>query len=188
MPVGVGFEPCGASGAAAVGRTRTVAVPDFMHGLAAQLRRSYARRERSVKRNGAAAAKAARCAMFSADSRPMTKRKSETRIFKVIFTNQGQVFEVYAGSVGQGEMFGFVEVEQLLFGERSQLIVDSSEERLKTEFAGVKRVFIPLHSVIRIDEVEKRGSARITPAEGGSSVVKAFPVPAAPGGKGSGSL
>jgi hypothetical protein len=116
----------------------------------------------------------------------MTKRKTESRTFKVIFTNQGQVFEIYAASVSQGEMFGFIEVEQILFGERSQLIVDSSEERLKTEFAGVKRVFIPLHAVIRIDEVEKRGSARITPSEGGSSVVKAFPVPIGPLVKGPG--
>lgn len=114
----------------------------------------------------------------------MTKRKSETRIFKVIFTNQGQVFEIYAGSVSQGEMFGFVEVEQLLFGERSHLIVDSSEERLKTEFAGVRRVFIPMHAVIRIDEVEKRGSARVTPAESGTNVVKAFPMPATPPARG----
>ncbi len=115
----------------------------------------------------------------------MTKRRAETRIYKVIFTNQGQVFEIYAAQVAQAEMFGFIEVEQLLFGERSQLIVDSSEERIKTEFAGVKRVLIPLHAVVRIDEVEKRGSARITASEGGASVVKAFPIPSAPPGKGS---
>ncbi len=111
----------------------------------------------------------------------MTKRKAAPHVYKVIFTNQGQVFEIYAAQVSQGEMFGFIEVEQLLFGERSQLIVDSSEERLKTEFAGVRRVFIPMHAVVRIDEVEKRGSARITAAEGAAgSVVKAFPMPAVP--------
>ncbi len=113
----------------------------------------------------------------------MTKRKTETHVYKVIFTNQGQVYEIYAAQVSQGEMFGFIEVEQLLFGERSQLIVDSSEERLKTEFAGVKRVFIPMHAVVRIDEVEKRGAARISASEGGATVVKAFPVPAAPPSK-----
>ncbi len=113
----------------------------------------------------------------------MTKRKADTRVYKVIFTNQGQVYEIYAGAVTQGELFGFIEVEQLLFGERSKLIVDSSEERLKTEFAGVKRVFVPLHSVVRIDEVEKRGAARITTSEAGASVVKAFPLPAVPPGK-----
>jgi hypothetical protein len=112
----------------------------------------------------------------------MTKRRAPLeRIFKVIFSNQGQVYEVYAKQVSQGELFGFIEVEQLLFGERSKLIVDSSEERLKTEFSGVKRVFIPMHSVVRIDEVEKQGPARITPSEGGTGIVRAFPLPAPPG-------
>jgi hypothetical protein len=112
----------------------------------------------------------------------MTKRKTVgERVYKVIFTNQGQVFEIYARQVSQGDLFGFIEVEQLLFGERSKLIVDSSEERLKTEFAGVRRVFLPMHSVVRIDEVEKQGPARITPFEGGGGNVKAFPLPTPPG-------
>jgi len=112
----------------------------------------------------------------------MTKRKpAAEHIYKVIFTNQGQVYEIYAATVTQGELFGFIEVEQLLFGERSKLIVDSSEEHLKTEFSGVKRVFLPMHSVVRIDEVEKQGAARITASEGGASVVKAFPLPAPTG-------
>jgi len=112
------------------------------------------------------------------------RRSSQTHVYKVIFSNQGQVFEIYAASVSQGDLFGFIEVEQLLFGERSQIIVDSSEERLKTEFAGVKRVHIPMHAVIRIDEVEKQGAGRITAPEGGAAVVKPFPLPlAAPGGE-----
>ena len=55
-------------------------------------------------------------------------------------------------------MFGFVEVEGLLFGGKGSLVVDPSEERLQTEFAGVERTYIPMHSVIRIDEVEKKGT------------------------------
>jgi hypothetical protein len=112
----------------------------------------------------------------------MTRRRtSPEHIYKIIFGNQGQVYEIYAGHVSQGELFGFIEVEQLLFGERTKLIVDSSEERLKTEFAGVKRVFIPMHAVIRIDEVEKQGPARITASEGAAGIVRAFPVPTPPG-------
>ena len=49
----------------------------------------------------------------------MTKRKAETHIFKVIFTSQGQVYEIYAAHVAPAEMFGFIEVEQILFGERN---------------------------------------------------------------------
>ena len=113
----------------------------------------------------------------------MTRGKTDKRVFKITFMNQGKVYEIFAREVSQGSLFGFIEVEQLLFGERSQLIVDSSEESLKTEFAGVRRVFIPLHSVVRIDEVEKEGAGRIRTAEGAGSVA-AFPFPLpAPGKK-----
>nr|HPK65544.1 DUF1820 family protein [Thermoanaerobaculia bacterium] len=44
-------------------------------------------------------------------------------IYKVIFHNQGQVVELYARQVTQGGLFGFVEVEGLIFGGRSQVVV-----------------------------------------------------------------
>ncbi len=105
-------------------------------------------------------------------------------IFRISFLQQGKVYEVYARHVSQGELLGFVEVEGLLFGERSQVVVDPSEERLKKEFEGVERVYLPMHSVLRIDEVEKSGPARITEPSGDSGSVSTFPVPIyTPGGK-----
>ncbi len=94
-------------------------------------------------------------------------------IFRVSFVNRGEVYEVYAKSVSQGSLFGFVEIEGLLFGERSKLLIDSSEERLKTEFQGVERTFVPMHAIVRIDEVDKAGRGRITSGEG---KVTAFPM------------
>lgn len=102
---------------------------------------------------------------------------AERRIYKVLFHNQGEIFEVFAEGVSHGSMFGFVEIEGLLFGERSQVVVDPSEERLKTEFKGVRRVFVPMHSVVRIDEVEKEGVSRITKQEDSDDNVKSFPGP-----------
>ena len=99
------------------------------------------------------------------------------RVYRIIFLNQGEVFEVFAKGVSHGNLFGFVEVEELLFGERSQVVVDPSEERLKTEFKGVKRIYVPMHAVIRIDEVEKEGVPRVSKQEEGSSKVSAFPGP-----------
>ena len=99
------------------------------------------------------------------------------RIYKIIFHNQGETFELFAEGVSHGNMFGFVEVEGLLFGERSSVVVDPSEERLKSEFKGVQRVFVPLHSVIRIDEVEKEGVPRITKSPEKSDNVSSFPGP-----------
>ena len=57
-------------------------------------------------------------------------------IFKVVFVNQGKVYEIYARKVSHGGLFGFIEVEELAFGERSSVVVDPAEERIKTEFAG----------------------------------------------------
>jgi len=98
---------------------------------------------------------------------------SDNTIYRVNFVSAGEVYEIYAANVGQGGLFGFIEVEGILFGERSKLLIDSSEERLKTEFDGVQRTFIPMHSVLRIDEVEKAGRGRITT---GSGKVAPFPI------------
>ncbi|WP_423823355.1 DUF1820 family protein [Salinisphaera sp. SPP-AMP-43] len=120
----------------------------------------------------------------------MANADSNHRMYRVAFYNQGEVYEVYARSVAQGGLFGFVEIEELVFGERTTLVVDPAEEKLADEFAGVKRSYIPMHSIIRIDEVERRGTARITSAEG-ESKVRPFPVYTrqgpGPGGHGSGS-
>jgi hypothetical protein len=108
---------------------------------------------------------------------------ADRHLYKVMFMNQGQVYEIYARSVSHGDLFGFIEIEQLVFGERTTVVVDPSEERIKTEFAGVKRVFVPMHAVMRIDEVEKQGVSKISKAEG--SNVTQFPLPVyTPGGQG----
>ena len=102
---------------------------------------------------------------------------STQHLYRVTFQNQGQVYEIYARSVSHGGMLGFVEVEKLVFGERSSIVLDPSEEKLKTEFANVKRTFLPMHTIIRIDEVSKEGPARIVPSGGDSGSGKVTPFP-----------
>ena len=102
------------------------------------------------------------------------------QIYRVIFLNQGSIYELYASAVFQSELHGFIEVEEFLFGERAQVVVDPGEERLKSEFSGVKRSWIPMHAVVRIDEVEKQGVGKITQADG--SNIHAFPPGEGPGG------
>jgi hypothetical protein len=83
-------------------------------------------------------------------------------IFKVTFYNQSKVYELFAREVYQSDMYGFITIEQIAFNERSTVVVDPSEEKLKSEFDAVKRCYIPMHSIIRIDEVEKQGVCKIT--------------------------
>ncbi len=87
-------------------------------------------------------------------------------VYRVSFMNQGQVYEIYARQIYQSELYGFVEVEEIVFGEKAKTIVDPAEERLKAEFEGVARSFIPMQSIIRIDEVEREGVAKILEPRG----------------------
>ena len=96
------------------------------------------------------------------------------QMYKVLFHNQGHVYEVYARAIYQSDLYGFIEVEDYVFGTRSNLVVDPSEDKLRSEFEGVQRSFIPLHAVIRIDEVDKEGIPKITDSKGGN--VTPFPM------------
>ena len=87
-------------------------------------------------------------------------------LYKITFTNQGKLYEVYAKSVSNSNLLVFIDIESLVFGEKTSLVVAPSEEKIKTEFEGVKRTYIPMHSVLRIDEVDKEGVSKISKAEG----------------------
>ena len=95
------------------------------------------------------------------------RRTAKERIYKVAFLNEGKLYELYARGVSSSALLGFIEVEGLLFGEKTKVVVDPSEERLRSEFAGVERTYVPIHAVVRIDQVEKRGAAKIEPTQPG---------------------
>jgi hypothetical protein len=107
----------------------------------------------------------------------MATKKS---IYRVIFQNQGNIYELYARSVSQTSLYAFVEVGDIIFGERSKLVVDPSEERLKAEFSGVRRTYVPLNAVVRIDEVDKEGQNKIITGVGEKGKVAPFPLPMTP--------
>lgn len=94
-------------------------------------------------------------------------------IYRIKFLNQDEVYEVYARNIYQSDLWGFLEVENYVFGSQTQMVVDPSEEKLKQQFEDVERSYIPMHSIIRIDEVPEGGVAKITEAKG---TVTNFPV------------
>jgi hypothetical protein len=108
----------------------------------------------------------------------------QRRIYKVIFQAQGQIVELYARLVTQSGIFGFIEVEDLLFGQKSELVLDPSEEALRSEYGAAKRLHLPLHAILRIEEVEKEGSARVREGREDSGLVTPFPLPVWTPGRG----
>ena len=101
---------------------------------------------------------------------------SKKPIYKVIFHNQGKIYEIYARNVQQGSIFGFIEIEKLVFGENNALVVDPTEENLKSEFNHVTRTYIPMHSVVRIDEMDKQGTAKVTDFDDNGKNIMPFPL------------
>ncbi len=97
---------------------------------------------------------------------------ASSEIYKVAFLNKGKVYELFVRQVYQSDLYGFIEVEDYVFDEVTQVVVDPNEEKLKNEFAGVRRSFIPMQSVIRIDEVEKGGVSKISSGDN----ITPFPV------------
>ncbi|MFD2111545.1 DUF1820 family protein [Thiorhodococcus fuscus] len=107
---------------------------------------------------------------------------SDHSIYRISFLNQGNIYQLHARSVDSSNLYAFVEVADILFGERSEILVDPSEEKLKAEFEGVKRTYIPMHAVIRIDEVSKEGQNRIVGTSEGATITP-FPMPLKPKGR-----
>ena len=100
---------------------------------------------------------------------------TDKKIYRIAFYNQGEIYELHAAEIHQGNLYAFVEIKDIIFGERSSVVVDPAEERLKSEFEGVSRTYIPLQSVIRIDEVEREGANKIISTDSQQGTVTPFP-------------
>ena len=98
------------------------------------------------------------------------------KLYRIRFINEDKVYEVYAKHVYQGSLYGFVVIEDLVFGEGGGVVVDPQEERLKREFDGVKQTHIPMHAVLRIDQVAKQGASKVSSLGSGGKIAS-FPSP-----------
>lgn len=101
-------------------------------------------------------------------------------LYKVIFLNHGKVYELYARKVASSTLWGFTEVGELVFDVHDGLVVDPTEERLRDEFGTTRALHLPMQSIIRVEEVEKKGQSAIRDAVTGENVVTPFPLPAKP--------
>ena len=80
----------------------------------------------------------------------------------------------------------FVELSDLIFNNKTDVVIAPSEEKIKAEFGDVKSTYIPVHAIIRIDEVEKTGPNKIRPLGNIASTgdrITPFPSSSSPGSK-----
>ena len=105
---------------------------------------------------------------------------SKKPLYKVTFLNHGKVYELYAQRVSSGALWGFTEVADLVFDVNTGVVVDPAEERLRDEFGDTRVLHLPMQSIVRVEEVEKKGQSAIRDAATGEAVVTPFPMPAKP--------
>ena len=94
-------------------------------------------------------------------------------MYKINFLQLGEIYEVFAKQIYQSDRYGFIEVEEYVFNKDEQIVVDPSTEKLKNEFKGVKRSYIPINAIVRIDEVLESGEAKI---KKNKSDISPFPI------------
>ncbi|GAB4180029.1 MAG: DUF1820 family protein [Wenzhouxiangellaceae bacterium] len=91
-------------------------------------------------------------------------------MYKLVFHNQGKVYELFAERVESSQLYGFIEARKLLFEPASKLVVDPAEERMREEFADTEVLMLPMHAVIRVEQVRRKGSCAIRDRSGGDNV------------------
>lgn len=102
------------------------------------------------------------------------------KLYKVTFLHLGKCYELYARHVASSALWGFTEVGELVFEPAgSGLLVDPSEERLREEFADTRVLHLPMQSVVRIEEVGRKGALAIRDAADGQKITP-FPMPSKP--------
>ena len=102
-------------------------------------------------------------------------------LYKITFLNQGKVYELYARRVAASALWGYTEVAELQFDPQGAgLVVDPTEERLRDEFKDTRVLHLPMHAVVRIEEVERRGALAIRDSQSGEKIM---PFPLMPPGK-----
>jgi hypothetical protein len=102
------------------------------------------------------------------------------KLYKVTFLHLGKCYELYARQVDTSPLWGFTQVGELVFEPvGSGLLVDPTEERLREEFADTRVLHLPMQSIVRIEEVERKGTLVIRNAGDGEKVTP-FPMPPKP--------
>jgi len=109
----------------------------------------------------------------------MTK-PDKSKLYRIAFLNHGKVYELFCTGVNTSHLLGFVEVTGLEFEEKDSLVVDPTEEKMRDEFDDVEVLHLPMHSVMRVEQVRKKGKVVIRDRESGEKVM---PFPNQPGNR-----
>ena len=92
--------------------------------------------------------------------------KRDKTYYKITFTNDSELYQVCARQVASSDLYGLIEIGDFIF-PRNKLVYNPGEERIRREFEGIRRTWLPYHTIVRIDEVsdQREGEIKIVPLD-----------------------
>ena len=105
---------------------------------------------------------------------------AKDQTYRVSFLKHGKVYEIFCREVENSDLWGFIDLAGLIFGDKDAVVVDPTEEKMRDEFEDVEVLHLPMHSILSIEQVKKRGQSVIRDRESGEKVT---PFPLSPPGR-----
>jgi hypothetical protein len=86
------------------------------------------------------------------EERSMAAKQQRNLYYRVTFSSEEELYQVCAREVSTSDLLGLIEIGDFIFPE-NKLVYNPGEERIKREFEGIRRTWIPYHAIVRIDEI-----------------------------------
>jgi hypothetical protein len=90
----------------------------------------------------------------------------EKTYYKVSFSLDQEMYQVCARHVESSNLYGLIEIGDFIFPE-NKLVYNPGEDRIRREFQGIQRTWLPYHAIVRIDEVRdsQESEVKIVPLQ-----------------------
>ena len=97
--------------------------------------------------------------------------------YKVTFTNENELYQLCARHLSSSDLYGLIEIGDFIFPS-NRLVYNPGEERLRREFEGIKRTWLPYHTIVRIDEIpdSMQSESKIIPLKPDTHTDKVHPL------------
>ncbi len=76
------------------------------------------------------------------------------KLFKIKFIDdKKEVKTIHSNKLNPSSFLGLIEISEIVFMETSDILITPDDDKIRKEFKDVERTFLPINSIIRIDEI-----------------------------------
>ena len=76
------------------------------------------------------------------------------KLFKIQFLDsKKEILTIHASKINTSSLLGLLEVEDIVFVNSSEILLTPADDKVRIEFKDVERTFLPVSSIIRVDEI-----------------------------------